>query len=216
MKQSKSIIIFSAWFIVAVAVVYVHFAQNVTSVPLKKPFLYFPFEIEGWKDREKSNSDYLISALGADDVLVREYENKEGEKLELYFSYFNFTNKGKAPHAPQLCWVGSGWAFKDLGVEVIQPACAGCPAVAIKKILAEKKDASVILFYCYRANREYVADFTRFRGLIVRDSLVKRKNSAFTLQLSSPADKYSVQAKAQVMRDFLTQVFSILEKDFLP
>jgi exosortase/archaeosortase family protein len=90
------------------------FSAECHTYAAKKSFLYFPFEIDGWKDKEKANSDYLISALGADDILVREYENKDEEKLELYFSYFIFTKKGKTPHAPQLCWVGSGWAFKDL------------------------------------------------------------------------------------------------------
>jgi hypothetical protein len=103
-----------------------------------------------------------------------------------------------------------------LGEEIVQPDCSGCPAARIRKIHAEKKDASVLLFYCYRANREYAADFGKFRGIIVRDSIFKRRNSAFTLQLSAPVDKDLVQAKSQVMREFLSKVFSILEKDFLP
>ena len=216
MKLSKNTIVFISWIVLLAAIIYLNFLHGVVPVPLKKPFLYFPYEIGQWKDKEKPSSNYLITALGADDITVREYENKDGEKLELYFSYFEYTQEKKAPHAPQLCWVGSGWEFKSLGEEKLTLNCLKCPQVSIRKILAQKEDYKILLFYCYRANKEYVSDFSKFRSIIVRDSMLKRRNSAFTLQLSSDVNGEGLEKKEELMKDFLLQVFPILETEFLP
>jgi len=217
MKAPKSTIIFLSWSILIFAIIYIQFNQGFTPVALKKQFIYFPFEIGQWRDKEKSGSDYLITQLSADDILTREYENNEGEKFELYFSYFEFTKEKKGPHPPQLCWVGSGWAFKSLGDENLILDCKGCPQVVIKKILATKGNKRILLLYCYRGNNKYFADFLKFRAVSVIDSTIKRRSSAFTLQLSAPLlEGEDLEKKEKQMKDFLVKVFSILEADFLP
>lgn len=217
MKVSNKIILFASWSILIFAIIYIHFLQGVTPVALKKQFIYFPFEIGQWTDKEKAGSDYLTGALGADDILTREYENKQGEKFELYFAYFEYTKEGKTPHAPQLCWVGSGWNFKSLGDENLTLDCKGCPQVVIKKILATKNKNKILLLYCYKINGKYASDLLKFRVLNVLDSIIKRRNSAFTLQLSAPlSEGEGLEMKEKEMKDFLVKVFSILEADFLP
>jgi len=216
MRLSKNtIIVFFSWLILALAIIYINFIQGVRPAPLKKSFIYFPFEIGEWRDKEKTGSDYLITALGADDILIREYEDREGEKLELYFSYFQFTKKG-GPHAPQLCWVGSGWSFQDLGEERLTLDCKNCPQVVLKKILASKEDKKILLFYCYRINKKYFSDFFKFRAASVFNSIVKRRNNSFTLQLSMQLDGKDLEKEESKMREFLLKVFSVLETDFLP
>ena len=217
MKHEKNITILAiSSLLLLIAILYLQFVQAVTPVPLKKPFLYFPFQIGDWKDKDKPGSDYLITALGADDILTREYEDGAGEKLELYFSYFDFTKEGKGPHAPQLCWVGSGWAFTGLGEERLNIGCKDCPEIVIRKILAQKPDKKILLFYCYKLNKRYISDFSKFKAATVLDSIIKRRSGSFTLQLSSQVGLEGVEGREKVMREFLLQVFPILERDFLP
>ena len=216
MKPPKNIIILISWAILILGVIFIHFKPPANKVPLKKSFIYVPFEIGDWKAKEKPASDYLAATLGADDIFLREFENNSGEKLELYFSYFEYTKENKAPHAPQLCWVGSGWSFKDLGEEKLKLETKKPSYAVIKKLLAQRNNEKVILIYCYKINDKYVADFSKFRALAVVDSIFKRKNCAFTLQLTSDVGSENPKDKEKIMKDFLKQALSLLETDFLP
>jgi len=216
MKLTKNAAIYITWFILAFAAICVYFAPRVTPVLLKKHLGYFPFEIGGWKGVEKPASDYMAAALGADYILVREYYGASGEKLEVYMSYFAYTKEKKTPHAPQLCWVGSGWALKDLGEETLALESEKCPSAAVRKILAEKDGERILLIYTYKINERYETDLLNFRIWNVLDSIFKRKNSAFTIQVSSQVGGQDFDKKEARMKDFLSKVLSAAENDFLP
>ncbi len=216
MKLSKTIIILASWLILIASILYINFIPEGKPVPLRKAFLYFPFELGEWQGKEQTSSDYLATYLGADDILIREYKNKEGEKVELYLAYFEYTKKDKTPHAPQLCWVGSGWSFKSLGDEMIILNDEKSPRVPLKKILAQKNGSKILMFYSYRINRRYVADLLEFRIINVLDSIVKRRNSAFTFQLSAKPGGESLDKKEKLLTDFLQEALSALEEEFLP
>jgi len=214
--NSKKTVTFITIAVLLAGTVYINFVHGTVPVRMEKAFLFFPFEINGWKDKEKLNSDYMAAALGADDMLLREYEDSSGQKFELYFSYFEYTKEKKTPHAPQLCWVGSGWVFNDLGQERMPiSGCPGCPVPLVKKILAQKDGQSVLLFYCYRTNRAYTADLLEFKMISARDAFFRRRNNAFAMQLSVPLDGGEPALKEAQALEFLKRVFYVLESDFL-
>jgi len=217
MKFNKNVLIIaSSWILLASALFFLHFSPKAANIPLKKSFLYFPFQIGEWTDKEKPRSDYLVTVLGADDILIREYKNAQGDALELYFSYFNYTKDKKTPHAPQLCWVGAGWELKNLGDQRLSIPCDKCPSVNIKKVLAQKDGQTVLMFYCYKINEKYVADLFTFRAMSAFGSIIRGRNNAFTLQLSSPVNPRDFAQVESRMKDFLVKAFSILETDYLP
>lgn len=220
MNIPKKIVVYISWFCLAVTALYIHFAPGIVPVPLNLSLAALPYQIDGWSGREKANPDYVTGAitdrLGSDDILMREYANSSGDKLDLYISYFNYTMKDKTPHPPQLCWVGGGWALNDRGEETLIIDGAKHPNIRIKKVLTEKDGYKVLLMYTYRINNRYMPDLFKFRAISVIDSILKRRNSAFTLQLSSSLGSDDPDKKEQQMRDFLSKVFARVESDFLP
>jgi EpsI family protein len=216
MKTFQRAGIYIVWAVLFAGILCVHFAPSITPVQMARPFRDFPFEIGGWSGRDRTASDYLAGTLGSDDLLLREYERAGADKVELYMSYFTFTKNKKAPHAPQLCWVGSGWTLKDLGEETVELDCENYPTAVFRKILAERDGERVLLLYLYKINNKYVADLMKFRVIAVFDSVLLRKNSAFTLQLSSQVKGQDLEAKEARMKDLLTKILTIAQKEFLP
>ena len=216
MISSKKIVLFVSWLILFFAILFINFMIHIIPVPLKKSFSYFPAEIGDWKSRESINSDKAAAILMADDILNRVYENREGDKVELYFSYFEYTTEYKKPHSAFICWVGSGWTFKNLGNEKLALDCKKCPEVGIVKLFAQKDDTKILLFNCYKAGKRYTPNYIKFRALSALDSVLKRKDNAFTLQLSSQVTSDNLDKKEKLMKSFLVQVLSILETDYLP
>jgi EpsI family protein len=204
------------WAVLAAGIMCVYFAPNVTVVQLVRPLRDLPFEIGGWSGRDKTASDYLAGTLGADDILLREYDGAGADKAELYMSYFTFTQNKKAPHAPQLCWVGSGWALKDLGEEALRLDCEKCPVAVFRKVLAEKGGEQILLLYMYKINSRYTTDLLKFRLINAFDSIVRRKNSAFTLQLSSRTDGRDLAASEAGLKELLAKILTAAEKELLP
>lgn len=215
MRLSKNIIIVTSWVILIIGIVYINFTPKPRPIPLKKTFIYFPYKIDDWKAREKVNSDYFLTILGADNILVREYIDPFGDRLELYMSYYTYVTEDKTPHAPQLCWVGAGWSFKSIGDEKIQ-VNGSSSEIMVRKILAEKQENKFLLIYCYKIGDTYTVDMLKFRYLAVLDSIFKRKSNAFTLQLSANVTGRNLESREKVMREFLHETFSMLEKEFLP
>lgn len=212
------IIVGTAWMILVFTIFYVNSVSRIEPVPLRQKLLYFPFDIGDWKGKERVQSEFLLSYLGADDGLVRAYKNPSGDEFELYMSYFDYTKQHRAPHAPQLCWIGGGWSFKDLGNREIDTGVKNAPSVIVKRILATKKDTGALLIYSYRTDDRYTIDMSQFRALLVKDSILKKKNNAFTLQLSAnmSGDDEDYERKLDEMQSFLRRTFNILESDFFP
>ena len=216
-------VVIVSWIMMLCALVCITFMPSARPVPLKKPFIYFPFKIGEWEGREKPVLDRVVDELGADDIVQREYTNRKGDKCELYFSYYEYTSfRGeKAPHVPEVCWVGKGWTFKELGEEDIELRSKEQPYALVRKKLArrEKKDGEekVLLFYLLKMNEKYVGgNRAKFISNFRKDIFLQRKTSAFTLQLSTDVGEEGIEYKEKQMREFLVRVLSILEDGFLP
>ncbi|MCM8790682.1 MAG: EpsI family protein [Candidatus Omnitrophica bacterium] len=216
MRVSKDAIAYLMWILLAAATVWVYFAPGITPIPPKKPLGYLPFTIDEWNGVEKPASDYMVAALGADSILLREYRSPSGANVELYMSYFAYTKEKKTPHAPQLCWVGSGWALKDLGEERLALDSEKCSQAVVKKILAQKGDQRILLIYTYKINERYVTDLLSFRVLNVLDSIFKRKSSAFTAQVSSNITGGDFVSQQTFLKRFMSKVLSAAENTLLP
>lgn len=207
----------TCWAILLSTLFLAHHLASVEKVYVKNPFREFPYRVgEDWIGKGKYNSSYLAGAIGADEYFLRNYHDDQGNNVELYFAYFENIGAKKGPHAPQLCWVGSGWSFKDLGDDIIVLRSEKVPYATVKKILAEREGKRILLFYCYKLNEKYFTDFGTYRIYAVLDTIFQRKNSAFTLQLTSDVGEGDYSKKEAIMKDFLAKILTILESDFLP
>lgn len=216
MKIPKNFIIALSWAVLGAAAFYINFMPQTIAVPLNKPLSALPLIIDEWKGADKKVSGYPPSAIGADDTLVRDYINASGDSLEISLDYFNYTKDGKTPYPPQTSWVGKGWLFTDLGEETLVIDGKGLSTVMVKKVLASHLGNKALLFYVYKLNGQYTPDFTRFRMLAAMDTVAKRKNSALLLQLSSAVGGQDPASKEAVIKEFLSKILTIAEKDILP
>ena len=168
-----------SWFMILCAIVCINFMPSARPVSLKKPFIYFPFKIGEWEGREKPVLDRIVDMLGADDIIQREYTNKKGDKCELYFSYYEYTNfeltEGrKSPHIPEVCWVGGGWIFKELGQEEMELHLKKQPYALVQKKFARRKkkhgEEKVLLFHMLKMNEKYLGgNWKNFRLKFLKD-----------------------------------------------
>jgi EpsI family protein len=216
MKAQKKFVIVLSWIMLGSAALYVNFMPQSIPVPLNKPLSDIPLAVDGWRGSDKKISVYPVSAIGSDDVLVRDYFNTSGENIEICLDYFNYTKDGKTPYPPQTSWVTKGWLFKDMGEESLALGGDSLHAVTVKKVLAEHLGNKTILFYVYNINGQYTPDFTRFRMLAALDTVMKRRSSALFLQLSSVVRGQDQAAKESAMKEFLVKIMTIAEKDILP
>lgn len=215
MKRSPDRILYICWTILILAWVYATFFASIIDVPARAPLASLPQRIDGWETvAEKDITD--LPALRADDAIVRRYKNFDGRFAELYMSYFTHIEAGKAPHAPQLCWVGSGWSFRSLGDIRLVLDSERTPFASAKVMVARKGDMNVMLVYCYWINGRYVADLGQFRILAAFDTIFKRRNSAFTLQLTAPLYGDDLMGNEGALRKFATKILSYLENNVLP
>jgi EpsI family protein len=217
MKISKGwIVAIACWAILLASSFLTQHLSNVEKIPLRKTFQDFPYRVgEDWIGKGQQYSNFLAGVLGADAYFLRNYHDDKGNRVELFFAYFEYTGSMRSPHAPQLCWLGSGWAFKDLGVDTLALKSKRMPYVTVKEMLVERGGTKLLMFYCYKLNNNYFTDFGTYRINSLLDTLLKRKNCAFSLQLTSEVGEDYSRIEG-LMKDFLSNTLTMLEDDFLP
>lgn len=198
------------------AYVYVNHLSAIRDVPLRGPLGSLPEVIDGWTMLGQMDPAKLAAVLKSDDVFVRKYRRDDGLAAEVYVSYFNHVGPAKAPHAPQLCWVGSGWMFKNLGDERIPLGSEKTPFASIRTMVAEKGSDRVFLLYCYKINGAYASDLGQFRIMAAFDTIFRRRNCAMTLQVTSPVRDEDINAQVDELQRFVAKILSYLEDHCLP
>jgi len=204
--------LYLCWAIMATALLASLSLAGTRDIPLARALAELPQSIGDWTMVGELDPEKLATALRADDIFVRRYRNSRGQTAELYAGYFGHVEAKKAPHAPQLCWVGSGWSFKSLGETQLVLDSMKTPFARVRQMIATKGDNRVMLFYCYKLNDDYFSDLTAFRIAAAFDTIFKRRNAAFTLQVTSPMPEGAPPEAEENLRRFVTQVLSILEE----
>jgi EpsI family protein len=206
-----------SWICIIVTIFIVNSTPPLRNIPLKNNFSYFPLRVGEWYGKDRAISAFLnIKDDTADNILMREYENNAGEKLELQLRYFEYTDRDRSPHSFQLCWSAIGWLVENISPKKINLNCEQPPYVLINRLILKRGDVRLLYLYCYKANEVYMLDLAKFRIISMVDSIFKRKRTAFTLNLYSEINEKDALNKEKMIDDFLSHVLTTLQVDFLP
>jgi len=211
MKKKKYLIITVSWALLIAASVYINTPPAVTDIPLKSPFVYFPFEMGEWKGKEVIGPHFFVNST-ADDTLTREYENKEGVKVRLYMAYFNDMDSNTRIPSIRAIWWEEGFTVKELGDEKV----TGSPDVFLKGMMTSYGDRRYFCLYCYRLGDEYITERSRFKLMTSVNSMLKRSDNALAFEVTAELTTDDPEGAMEAAREFSREVFSLLVSEFLP
>lgn len=189
---------------------YLHLHRDL-GVPMKEPFERFPVQVSRWRMTGESRlSDQVQSVLRATDVMLRQYVNPEGERVELYVGYHDGARGTGEIHSPKHCLPGSGWhEVSSRRTELATPA----GGVNLVRAVYQKGDSRELFLYWYQVRDACLSDEYSLKAAQIGNSVLYRRRDASFVRVSIPFQGDEARALAtgeRFVRDFLPAIRSFL------
>jgi EpsI family protein len=139
------------------------------TVPLQQPLERFPATVGSWKlESQPQMSSDVLAVLKADDYLLRNYHNAQGQQANFFVAYYRSQRSGEAMHSPKNCLPGSGW--EPILDDTVPLAAAG-PGVAINRYVVENSGDRQLVLYWYQAQDHIIASEYMTKAFLIWDSM---------------------------------------------
>jgi EpsI family protein len=179
-----------AWRMALVALlvfgVYATFLER-GQVDLKEDLSTFPVSIDGWRGNRADLRDAIFRIEGADQELLRVYQNHESRPIQLYVAYLASQRQGK-----KLADYRTAALHQDAGALTI--TLPPGRATTVNRGHFRGPDTEHQVIFWYDMNGRIIADRYRARLETLRDALVHgRTNGALVLIAGAPGDEAQME-----------------------
>lgn len=190
---------------------YLQFHRDV-GVPMKRSFEGFPGVVSQWRMTSESQlSDNVQAVLKASEVLMRQYVNPQGEKVDLYIGYHDGGQGSGEIHSPKHCLPGSGW--QELSSSRTQIA-AGDEKLNLVRAVYQKGDSRELFMYWYQVRGKTLSEELSLKAAEIANSVLYRRRDASFIRISIPfqsSEEKAAQLGERFVSDFLPAI-----REFLP
>lgn len=169
---------------IVAAGVYAAGASAPERVPPRLPFSATPLTLGAWQGREAPPlADDLVTELGVDDYMNRQYSASDGLPIAVYVGYYASQRQGDTIHSPQNCLPGAGWqaVFADRG-----RISAGSETFPINRFVIQKGVDRQAVLYWYQGRGRIVANEFANKGLLMLDAARLRRTDGGLVRLMTP------------------------------
>ena len=207
------IVILSVLFLLCALFVYAFDKDSAT--PIATSLQHFPLTLGTWQAlNTQAMGEDIESVLGVDDYILRNYRNPQGTQINVYVSYFSYTDRNKGYHSPLNCMPGSGWNIAETSPVALDLPGTGQEATVNRLILqnGERKMVSLYWYQCRGRilHNEYVERIYR----VIDSIFMNRTDGAFIRLLAVNSDQ-KVQEDTAMLKDFATRIIPEL-REYLP
>jgi len=132
---------------------------GVTAPPAvsKEKLASLPKQMEGWRGEDGGWKAETVTAIGAEDWLLRRYQDPSGSTVWLYVGFHaGISFGGSSPHSPLLCYPGQGWVVID-STTVPVPLAEGSP-IRVNSLLVQKGLEQRLVLYWFQWGEEVTTE----------------------------------------------------------
>jgi EpsI family protein len=184
------------------AAAYIAGASKTEPVVIRESLSGLPMQIDRWRGRDVPLDNRVVSVLGVDDYLNREYA--ESTYMGLYIGFYQSQRQGSSIHSPLNCLPGSGWnpvTRSFVSVPVAENATDTNPGPAtrtirINRILIQKGIDKAVVFYWYQAHGRVIASEYWGKFYTVLDAMRMNRTDGALVRVVSTIDGSGAQAEA--------------------
>ena len=182
---------FSAIAVLAVAGAYVHFGtSNVLKVPARTDLAGLPYDFAGWNIENQKVDSETLDVLGADDYVIANMTDPEGQPFNLYIAYLNMQRHGHSWHSPRQCIPGGGWQITRHDVA---PATMDDGSVfKFNRIIIENAGTRQLVYYWYDQRGRKIANEFVMKFLLIFDAVKLRRTDGAMIRIMTPIGRDEV------------------------
>lgn len=209
MVSNVRLAVLSFLFLLTSLFLYTYHQNNI--VPLRHSLADFPVAVGQWHQiSQVPLSDQVLKILGVDAYINADYVDRNGHRLNFYFSYFTHMNGGKSFHSPRNCMPGAGWDVTSLEPVVVPLAADAGSKITVNRMILQKGSAHQVVLYWYQGRGRVVRSEYGERVYRVLDSLFKHRTDGSFVRVMAPATADNIGEITAVLLDFTGQVYPVL------
>jgi len=178
-----------------------------------------PQQLGKWEGRDSSMDERVVSVLGVDDYVSRQYVSKAGS-MDLYVGFYQSQRQGNTIHSPLNCLPGAGWnpvARSYISIPVVSEGFSK-DGFRINRIVIEKGLERALVLYWYQAHGRIVASEYWGKFYAVLDAMRINRTDGAMVRVVSPILGPGQQAEAAAESEataFVQTIFPLLSR-YLP
>ena len=197
--------------LIAVRLYTAHLASAETPV-WRPPLSTLPLTVGEWRGHDAPPlADDVLTQLGVDDYINREYVNRGFVPVGVYIGYYASQRQGDTIHSPQNCLPGAGWRPVETGVADLQ---VGNHTVRVNQFLIQKGLDRQIVLYWYQGRGRVIANEYTNKAFLMLDAARLHRTNGGLVRLIAPINTTAERAKT-ALSDFAVILFPHLDR-FLP
>lgn len=182
----------------------VHSVDSSLEIPDRQRFAELPLEFVDWQVQPRPLDVETEKVLAADDYIVMDVVNPDGEAFNLYTAYLEQQRNGSSWHSPQQCLPGGGW--KVVRNEIVETP-EGRPAYHYNRMVIKKGDARFLVHYWYQQRGHRIANEFMMKGVLIWDVLTRRRSDGAMIRLMTPIGlEESVSSADERMQRFHSRI----------
>ncbi len=192
------------------------------AAPRETSLRAFPVRIGSWAGTPAPALDQrVVEVLGADDYLLRIYEQEQSVPVDLFVGYYASQKSGSVIHSPRNCLPGAGWQpvdWRRLQLNVVDPH-GSTPGrrVEINEVVVQQVDERRMALYWYQERGRIVASEYMSRVYMVLDGMRYGRTDGALVRVMTPigVEPGREAAARDRLTGFVRAIFPTLDR-YLP
>jgi EpsI family protein len=162
----------------------------------RDPLASLPRAIGEWRGHDAAPlADDIVSQLGVDDYVNRQYVRPDGGPIGLYVGYYGSQRQGDTIHSPQNCLPGAGW--HPIAADRATVHAAGAPFPVNRYVIQKGLDRQVV-FYWYQGRGRRIANEYLNKMMLMVDAARLNRTNGGLVRLIAPVSSTPEAASGEL------------------
>jgi EpsI family protein len=184
-------------------------AGSAEAVVARQPLATLPLSIAGWRGQEAAPlADDVLSQLGVDDYVHREYLKNGSAPVGVYIGYYASQRQGDTIHSPQNCLPGAGWRPVETGIGDLP---VGGRTVKVNEFVIQKGLDRQVVFYWYQGRGRVIANEYANKAFLMVDAARLHRTNGGLVRLIAPIES-TAEAARNDLTEFARDLFPHLDR----
>ena len=150
----------------------------------RDPLASLPLAIGDWRGHDAAPlADDIVSQLGVDDYVNRQYLRADGGPIGLYVGYYGSQRQGDTIHSPQTCLPGAGWHPIAADRATVHAGGASFP---VNRYVIQKGLDRQVVFYWYQGRGRRIANEYVNKMMLMVDAARLNRTNGGLVRLIAP------------------------------
>ncbi|MEM9706884.1 MAG: VPLPA-CTERM-specific exosortase XrtD, partial [Pseudomonadota bacterium] len=152
--------------------------------PDRLPFAGILEEFPDLSPRVREIDPAVAEALGADDAIVADFLDADGEIVNIYLAYLEAQRDGRSWHSPRQCIPGGGWKITSHTVETAQ--FEGAAPYKLNRLVIENGSRRQLVYYWYEQRGRRIANEFVMKFWLIIDSVIRKRSDGSLVRVTTP------------------------------